>query len=88
MMMLSSRHLTGAITTLVALCLPLFSIAAKAIEEPAYSVEKAWEAEQIEIRRYAPRVMAVTTMRGMRTTASECWPDTFLVAMPPSKRSR
>ena len=64
MMMLSSRHLAGAITTLVALYLPLFSITAKAIEEPAYSVEKAWEAEQIEIRRYAPRVMAVTTVRG------------------------
>ena len=64
MMMLSSRHLAGAITTLVALSLPLFSITAKAIEEPAYSVEKAWEAEQIEIRRYAPRVMAVTTMQG------------------------
>ena len=64
MMMLSSRHLSDAITTLVALCLPLFSITAKAIEEPAYSVEKAWEAEQIEIRRYAPRVMAVTTMQG------------------------
>ena len=64
MMMLSSRHLAGAITTLVALSLPLFSVTAKAIEEPAYSVEKAWEAEQIEIRRYAPRVMAVTTMQG------------------------
>ena len=64
MMMLPSRHLAGAITTLVALSLPLFSITAKAIEEPAYSVEKAWEAEQIEIRRYAPRVMAVTTMQG------------------------
>ena len=64
MMMRSSRHLAGAITTLVALCLLLFSITAKAIEEPAYSVEKAWEADQIEIRRYAPRVMAVTTMQG------------------------
>ena len=63
-MIRSSRHLAGAITTLVALCLLLFSITAKAIEEPVYSVEKAWEAEQIEIRRYAPRVMAVTTMRG------------------------
>ena len=33
-----------------------------AIEEPVYQVEKAWEAEQIEIRAYAPRVMAVTGM--------------------------
>jgi hypothetical protein len=31
-----------------------------AIEEPVYQVEKVWEAEQIEIRAYAPRVMAVT----------------------------
>ena len=35
---------------------------AEAIEEPAYSVERAWEAEQIEIRAYAPRIMAVTAM--------------------------
>ena len=33
-----------------------------AIEEPVYQVEKAWEAEQIEIRAYAPRIMAVTGM--------------------------
>jgi hypothetical protein len=33
-----------------------------AIEEPVYQVEKAWETEQIEIRAYAPRVMAVTEM--------------------------
>lgn len=33
-----------------------------AIEEPVYKVDKAWEAEQIEIRAYAPRVMAVTGM--------------------------
>ena len=33
---------------------------APAIEEPAYTIEKAWEAEQIEIRINAPRVMAVT----------------------------
>ena len=33
-----------------------------AIEEPVYKVNKAWEAEQIEIRAYAPRVMAVTGM--------------------------
>ena len=35
---------------------------AMAIEEPTYQVEKVWEAEQIEIRAYAPRVMAVTGM--------------------------
>ena len=33
-----------------------------AIEEPTYQVEKVWEAEQIEIRAYAPRIMAVTGM--------------------------
>jgi hypothetical protein len=36
----------------------------QAIEEPAYTVERAWEAEQIEIRSYAPRIMALTTMQG------------------------
>ena len=39
-----------------------FILNAQAIEEPAYSVERAWEAEQIEIRAYAPRIMAVTAM--------------------------
>ena len=39
-----------------------FILSAQAIEEPAYSVERAWEAEQIEIRAYAPRIMAVTAM--------------------------
>ena len=39
-----------------------FISSAQAIEEPAYSVEQAWEAEQIEIRAYAPRIMAVTAM--------------------------
>ena len=33
-----------------------------ALEEPTYQVEKVWEAEQIEIRAYAPRIMAVTGM--------------------------
>ena len=37
---------------------------AQAIEEPVYSVEKRWEKEQIELRTYAPRLMAVTTMQG------------------------
>jgi len=39
-----------------------FILSAQAIEEPAYSVERAWEAEQIEIRAYAPRIMAGTAM--------------------------
>ena len=39
-----------------------FILSAQAIEEPAYSVERAWEAEQIEIRAYAPRIMAVTAI--------------------------
>ena len=46
------------------ICLVTFAIAnhAMAIEEPTYQVEKVWEAEQIEIRAYAPRIMAVTGM--------------------------
>jgi len=37
---------------------------AQAIEEPAFVVQQSWEAEQIEIRQYAPRIMAVTEMAG------------------------
>jgi len=37
---------------------------AQAIEEPAFEVQQSWEAEQIEIRQYAPRIMAVTEMAG------------------------
>ena len=40
--------------------LSMLALTAQAIEEPAYTVEQAWETEQIEIRAYAPRVMAVT----------------------------
>ena len=47
-----------------ALFMSVVASTAQAIEEPAYTIEKAWEAEQIEIRSYAPRVMAVTTMQG------------------------
>ena len=48
----------------IALFMSVAALNAQAIEEPAYTVERAWEAEQIELRSYASRVMAVTTMRG------------------------
>jgi hypothetical protein len=48
----------------LALLLSFMTLKVQAIEEPAYTVERAWEAEQIEIRSYASRVMAVTTMQG------------------------
>ena len=48
----------------IALLLSFMTLKVQAIEEPAYTVERAWEAEQIEIRSYASRVMAVTTMQG------------------------
>ena len=48
----------------IALLAALLTVTANAIEEPAYTIEQSWEAEQIEIRRYAPRVMATTTMEG------------------------
>ena len=59
-----TRPFVRAITPALALLAPLFATTVNAIEEPAYTVERAWESEQIEIRRYAPRVMAVTTMQG------------------------
>ena len=59
-----TRQLVRAITPALALLAPFFATTVNAIEEPAYTVERAWESEQIEIRRYAPRVMAVTTMQG------------------------
>jgi hypothetical protein len=37
-------------------------MSANAIEEPAFEVRQRWDEEQIEIREYAPRVMAVTEM--------------------------
>ena len=37
-------------------------MSAHAIEEPAFEVRQRWDEEQIEIREYAPRVMAVTEM--------------------------
>ena len=59
-----TRQFVRAITAALALLAPLLAPTVNAIEEPAYTVERAWESEQIEIRRYAPRVMAVTTMQG------------------------
>ncbi|MDA8679484.1 heme-binding protein [Luminiphilus sp.] len=35
---------------------------AAAIEEPQYEVVTAWEEQNIELRSYAPRILAVTTM--------------------------
>ena len=49
-------------TIFISLLASVMTTQAVAIEEPVYQVEKAWEAEQIEIRAYAPRVMAVTGM--------------------------
>ena len=48
----------------LALLTAMFVTTANAIEEPSYTMKRAWETEQIEIRRYAPRVMATTTMQG------------------------
>ena len=40
------------------------AVTAQGIEEPDYEVLQRWESEEIEIRHYAPRVMAVTEMAG------------------------
>ena len=56
------RRLSHARTLIISLVTSVITTQAIAIEEPVYQVEKAWEAEQIEIRAYAPRVMAVTGM--------------------------
>ena len=56
------RRLSHARTLIISLVTSVITTQAIAIEEPVYRVEKAWEAEQIEIRAYAPRVMAVTGM--------------------------
>ncbi len=56
------RHLCDIRTLFISLITSVMTTQAIAIEEPVYEVEKAWEAEQIEIRAYAPRVMAVTGM--------------------------
>ena len=49
-------------TLVISLVTSVMTTQAIAIEEPVYQVEKAWETAQIEIRAYAPRVMAVTGM--------------------------
>ena len=56
------RHFSHIRTLYISLVTSLMASQAIAIEEPVYQVEKAWEAEQIEIRAYAPRVMAITDM--------------------------
>ena len=56
------RHFSHIRTLYISLVTSLMASQAIAIEEPVYQVEKAWETEQIEIRAYAPRVMAVTDM--------------------------
>ena len=56
------RHFSHLRTLVISLVTSLMTTQAIAIEEPVYQVEKAWETEQIEIRAYAPRVMAVTEM--------------------------
>ena len=56
------RHFCHIRTLLISLVASVMATQAIAIEEPVYQVEKAWEAEQIEIRAYAARVMAVTGM--------------------------
>ena len=60
--MLQLRHFNDIRTLFISLVVSVMATQAIAIEEPLYQVEKAWEAEQIEIRAYAPRVMAVTGM--------------------------
>jgi hypothetical protein len=60
--MLQLRHFNDIRTLFISLVTSVIATQAIAIEEPVYQVEKAWEAEQIEIRAYAPRVMAVTGM--------------------------
>jgi len=58
------RQLSYIRTLFISLIASMMATQAIAIEEPVYQVEKAWEAERIEIRAYAPRVMAVTGMQG------------------------
>jgi hypothetical protein len=56
------RHFSHIRTLVIFLVTSVMTTQAIAIEEPVYQVEKAWETEQIEIRAYVPRVMAVTEM--------------------------
>jgi hypothetical protein len=56
------RHFNHIRTLVISLVTSVMTTQAIAIEEPVYQVKKAWETEQIEIRVYVPRVMAVTEM--------------------------
>lgn len=56
------RYLSHIQNLFISLVTSVMTTQAIAIEEPVYQVEKAWEAERIEIRAYAPRIMAVTGM--------------------------
>lgn len=56
------RYLSHIQNLFISLVTSVMTTQAIAIEEPVYQVEKAWEAKQIEIRAYAPRIMAVTGM--------------------------
>ena len=56
------QHFCHIRTLFISLISSVMATQAIAIEEPVYQVEKVWEAEQIEIRAYAPRLMAVTGM--------------------------
>lgn len=60
--MLQLRHFNDIRTLFISFVASVMAAQAIAIEEPVYKVERAWEAEQIEIRAYAPRVMAVMGM--------------------------
>ena len=56
------RYLSHIQTLFISFVTSVMTTQAIAIEEPVYQVEMAWEAEQIEIRAYAPRIMAVMGM--------------------------
>ena len=56
------QHFNDIRTLFISLIASVMTGQAIAIEEPEYQMEKAWDAEQIEIRAYAARVMAVTDM--------------------------
>ena len=49
-------------TSIFAIATWIISPLATAIEEPQYEVITAWEEHSIELRSYAPRLLAVTTM--------------------------
>jgi hypothetical protein len=55
-------------TILLAGCIALHSEDALALEEPTYQVE--WSGEEVELRRYAPSIVAETQVEGEREEAS------------------